>query len=304
MKQLGDTATEEATLTPWLNAGKAWFGVVQRFTKSAPLGAASAGFLIALGLVAIFSNQLAPYDPLDTSPAHFVAPPTLARPLGSDHVGRDVLSRIIVGTRTSLYVAFLSVAISQAIGLSWGVLTGYLVGRFDLISQRFLDVLMSFPGVILALLLLAGLGASLYTVIIAIAATGIAGTTRVIRSVALSVREMPYVEAAQATGASPLRIMVFHVTPQCIAPLMIVASVSLGGAIFAEAALSFLGLGVPPPNPSLGNMLGGVLGDVFKPPWWLVIYPGVAITLAILAFNLLGDGLRDYMDPKLRGKLG
>ena len=137
----------------------------------------------------------------------------------------------------------------------------------------------------------------------AIAFTGIAGTTRVIRSVVLSVREMAYVEGARALGASQLRIMIRHVAPQCIAPLMVVASASLGGAIFAEAALSFLGLGIPPPHPSLGNMLGGVLGDVFKPPWWLVIYPGVTITVAILAFNIFGDGLRDHLDPKLRGRL-
>ena len=124
-----------------------------------------------------------------------------------------------------------------------------------------------------------------------------------IRSVALSVREMEYVEAARALGASPLRIMIQHIAPQCIAPLMVVASVSLGGAIFAEAALSFLGLGIAPPNPSLGNMLGGVLGDAFRPPWWLVIYPGMTITFAILAFNIFGDGLRDHLDPKLRGRL-
>ena len=135
------------------------------------------------------------------------------------------------------------------------------------------------------------------------ARVGVAGTTRVIRSVSLSVREMPYVEAARAVGASQVRVMVFHVAPQCVAPLMVVASVSLGGAIFAEAALSFLGLGIPPPNPSLGNMLGGVLGDVFRPPWWLVFFPGMTITLIILAFNLVGDGLRDHMDPRLRGKL-
>ena len=153
------------------------------------------------------------------------------------------------------------------------------------------------------MLLLTALGGGLYTVIIAIAATGIASTTRVIRSVSITIREMPYVEAAQAIGASPLRIMFFHVAPQCFAPLMVVVSISLGGAIFAEAALSFLGLGVPPPDPSLGNMLGGVSRYVFKPPWWLVIYPGIAITLAILAFNLLGDALRDFLDPRLRGKL-
>ena len=303
MREVRDIAPERGILTQLTRTWDAVFGVSQRFTRTSPPGAAAAAILITLGLVAIFAYQLAPYDPLDTSALHFQKPPSRERLLGSDHVGRDALSRIIVGTRTSLYVAFVSVALAKVVGFSWGVLSGYLGGKFDLISQRFLDVLISFPGVILALLLLAGLGAGLYTVIMAIAFTGIAGTTRVIRSVVLSVREMAYVEGARALGASQLRIMIRHVAPQCIAPLMVVASASLGGAIFAEAALSFLGLGIPPPHPSLGNMLGGVLGDVFKPPWWLVIYPGVTITVAILAFNIFGDGLRDHLDPKLRGRL-
>ena len=278
-------------------------GAMSRFTKTSPIGAVAAVFLVLLGLVAIFANFLAPYDPLETFHSFFRKPPSIERPLGNDHLGRDVLSRIIVGTRTSLYVAFVSVVISKVIGFSWGIMTGYKGGKFDLFSQRFLDVMMAFPGIIMAMLLLVGIGSGLYTVIMAIAITGIAGTTRVIRSVALSVREMEYVEAARALGASPLRIMIKHIAPQCVAPLMVVASVSLGGAIFAEAALSFLGLGIPPPNPSLGNMLGGVLGDAFRPPWWLVLYPGITITFAILAFNIFGDGLRDHLDPRLRGRL-
>ena len=278
-------------------------GAMSRFTKTSPIGAVAAVFLVLLGLVAIFANFLAPYDPLETFHSFFRKPPSIERPLGNDHLGRDVLSRIIVGTRTSLYVAFVSVVISKVIGFSWGIMTGYKGGKFDLFSQRFLDVMMAFPGIIMAMLLLVGIGSGLYTVIMAIAITGIAGTTRVIRSVALSVREMEYVEAARALDASPLRIMIKHIAPQCVAPLMVVASVSLGGAIFAEAALSFLGLGIPPPNPSLGNMLGGVLGDAFRPPWWLVLYPGITITFAILAFNIFGDGLRDHLDPRLRGRL-
>ena len=279
------------------------FGIVSRFAKTSPIGAVAAGFLVFLGLVAIFANVLAPNDPLETFPAFFNKPPSLERPLGNDSLGRDVLSRIIIGTRTSLFVAFVSVILSKLIGFSWGILTGYTGGKFDLISQRFLDILMAFPGIILAMLLLVGVGSGLYTVITAIAITGIAGTTRVIRAVSLSVREMEYVEAARAVGASPFRTMFKHVAPQCIAPLMVVASVSLGGAIFAEAALSFLGLGIPPPHPSLGNMLGGILGNMFRPPWWLVLYPGFTITFAILAFNIFGDGLRDHLDPRLRGRL-
>ena len=244
---------ESGSASSWL--GKA-YGIISRFCRTSPIGAVAAGFLAFLVLVAILANVIAPNDPLETFPSFFRKGPSLERPMGNDHLGRDVLSRVIVGARTSLYVAILAVTVSKVIGFAWGVLTGYAGGKFDLISQRFLDILMSFPGIILAMLLLVGVGSGLYTVIAAIAITGIAGTTRVIRSVTLSVREMEYVEAGRALGASPLRIMFVHITPQCIAPLMVLASVSLGGAIFAEAALSFLGLGIPPPNPSLGNMLG------------------------------------------------
>ena len=303
MKEVGSIPgpqPERGVASRWFAAS---YGLISRFCRTSPIGAVAAGFLAFLVLVAVFANVISPNDPLETFPSFFRKGPSLERPLGNDHLGRDVLSRIIVGARTSLYVAILAVSVSKLIGFSWGILTGYTGGKFDLISQRFLDILMSFPGIILAMLLLVGVGSGLYTVIAAIAITGVAGTTRVIRSVTLSVREMEYVEAARALGASPLRIMFVHITPQCIAPLMVIASVSLGGAIFAEAALSFLGLGIPPPNPSLGNMLGGVLGDAFKPPWWLVLFPGMTITITILAFNIFGDGLRDHLDPRLRGRL-
>ena len=165
------------------------------------------------------------------------------------------------------------------------------------------EILLAFPGIILALMLLVALGSGVFTVIIAISIGGIAGSTRVIRSVVLSVKEMPYVDAARAIGASQLRVMLLHVAPQCIAPAMVVASASLGGAIFAEAALSFLGLGVPPPNPSWGNMLNSASNEFLNPLWWMVVFPGMAITFTILAFNLFGDALRDHLDPKLRGGL-
>ncbi len=303
MKEIGSTPGQQPGGSFAPGRFDSSLGLIVRFFRTSPIGAVAAGFLVFLVLVAVFANIIAPNDPLETFPSFFRKGPSLERPMGNDHLGRDVLSRVIVGARTSLYVAILAVTVSKVIGFSWGVLTGYSGGKFDLISQRFLDILMSFPGIILAMLLLVGVGSGLYTVIAAIAITGVAGTTRVIRSVTLSVREMEYVEAARALGASPLRIMFVHITPQCIAPLMVIASVSLGGAIFAEAALSFLGLGIPPPNPSLGNMLGGVLGDAFKPPWWLVLYPGMTITFTILAFNIFGDGLRDHLDPRLRGRL-
>jgi ABC-type dipeptide/oligopeptide/nickel transport system permease subunit len=255
--------------------------------------------LIALVLVAIFADQVAPYHPLEADFKSLRHPPSAEHWLGTDNLGRDVLSRLIYGARLSLFVALVSTVVGKLIGLAWGILSGYTGGAFDLTSQRAIDVLLAFPGIILAMLLLAALGGGLGTVIIAITVLSVAGTVRVIRSVVLSVKEMAYVEAARAVGASSLRIMVRHVAPQTMSPLLVLFSAALGGAIFAEAALSFLGLGIPQPIPSWGNMLGGVLADQFRPKWWLVVFPGLTITLTILAFNLVGDALRDHWDPKL-----
>jgi ABC-type dipeptide/oligopeptide/nickel transport system permease subunit len=256
-------------------------------------------YLIILVVMAIFADQVAPYHPLEADFRALRQPPSFEHWLGTDNLGRDVLSRLIHGSRISLFVAIISTVLGKFIGLAWGILTGYLGKSFDLVSQRFIDVLLAFPGIILAMLLLAALGGGFSTVIVAITVLSIAGTVRVIRSVVLSVKEMAYVEAAQAVGASGLRIMVRHVAPQTVAPVLVLTSAALGGAIFAEAALSFLGLGIPQPTASWGNMLGGVLADQFRPKWWLVMFPGLTITLTILAFNLVGDALRDHLDPKL-----
>ena len=193
--------------------------------------------------------------------------------------------------------------LGDTIGFVWGVISGFLGNRFDMFSQRVIDILMSFPSLILALMLLVVLGAGIETVIVAIASTQIPAATRITRSVVLSVREAMYVEAARSIGVSDFRLMVRHVAPQVAAPILVVATLHLGGAIFAESALSFLGLGIPPPAPSWGNMLGGVTAAAFKPPWWLVVFPGLAITVTIMAANLFGDALRDFLDPKLRQRI-
>jgi peptide/nickel transport system permease protein len=271
-----------------------------RFVRASPLGAACALFLVVVALVAIFANQLAPYDPLRANYAAVRTPPGPQHLLGTDHLGRDALSRLIYGARITLLVSMSSVLIGDTIGFLWGLTSGYFGRRYDLVSQRLLEVLLSFPALILAMLLLIGLGSGLHTVIIAIAVTRVPLSARVIRSVVLSIKELAYIDAARASGAAPLRIMPRHVAPQCVAPLLVIVSLNLGSAIFAESALSFLGVGVPPPAPSWGNMLGGVLAEAFKPPWWMVIFPGVAITLTIMTANLLGDTLRDFLDPRLR----
>ncbi len=273
---------------------------VARFFRSSPLGGVCALLLLLLASVAVLADRLAPYNPLTANYGVIRDPPLARHVLGTDHLGRDVLSRIIFGARVTLLVAISSVLLGDTIGFIWGVASGYLGGRADLISQRVLDVLMSLPSLILALLLMAGLGAGLTTVIVAIAVTRVPLSSRVVRSMVLSVKELAYVEAARVLGASEARVMARHVTPQCVAPFLIITTGHLGAAIFIEAALSFVGVGVPPPTPSWGNMLGGVLAEAFKPPWWMVVFPGVAITVTILAVNLFGDALRDFLDPKLK----
>lgn len=275
----------------------------RRLLTASPISTISALFLLLLALVAIFAHFVAPYHPLEANFTALRNPPNATHWLGTDNLGRDVLSRLIHGARISLLVAVTSTLVGQLVGLAWGIMTGYWGGWFDLLSQRLIDVMLAFPGIILAMLLLAALGGGLLTVIFAITVLSVAGSVRVVRSVVLSVKEMAYVEAARATGVSQARIMIRHIAPQCFAPVLVLSSAALGSAIFAEAALSFLGLGIPQPSPSWGNMLGGVLADQFRPRWWLVVFPGIAITVAILAFNLVGDALRDLLDPRLRGRL-
>src|SRR5713101_7363719 len=294
------TAAKRATWTQPAEKERAYLQPLVRFVRSSPLGTIAAVLLITLILVAIFADQLAPYDPLVADYSVSRSPPSAAHVFGADQLGRDTLSRIIHGARVSLFVALVSVLLGDSAGLLWGIASGYLGGRFDLVSQRLLDTLLSFPGLILAMLLLVGLGAGLQTGIIVIAVAGVPLATRVIRSVVLSLRNLAYVEAARALGSSNLRIIALHILPQCIAPFLVIVSANIGVAITTEAALSFLGIGVPPPTPTWGNMLGGVLAESFKPPWWLVVFPGVAITVTILAVNLFGDALRDFLDPKLK----
>jgi len=274
--------------------------VVARFFRSSPLGGVCAVFLLLLVSVAAMAERLAPYNPLTANYALTRNPPLQQRVLGTDHLGRDVLSRIIFGARVTLIVAISSVLLGDTIGFLWGVASGYLGGRVDLISQRMLDVLMSLPALILALLLMAGLGAGLSTVIIAIAVTRVPLSTRVVRSMVLSVKELAYVEAAGALGATGVRVMTRHVAPQCVAPFLIITTGHLGAAIFIEAALSFVGVGTTAADPELGQHAGWRSGRGLQPPWWMVVFPGTAITVTILAVNLFGDALRDFLDPKLK----
>jgi ABC-type dipeptide/oligopeptide/nickel transport system permease subunit len=276
---------------------------LRRFVRASPIGTVAAGVLVLVCLVGAFAEVIAPYDPLAANFAATRREPSAQYLLGTDYLGRDVLSRIIYGARVTLLVAITSVLIGDTFGFIWGVVSGYIGRRFDMVSQRALDIMLSFPGLILAILLMAGLGPRLETVIIAIAVSRVPLSTRVIRSVVLSVKQFAYVEAAQCIGANSRGIMLRHIAPQCLAPLLVILSANLGTAIFAESALAFLGIGVPEPTPTWGRMLGGVLSEAFRPPWWMVIFPGIAITVTIMAANLFGDALRDVLDPRLKRRI-
>ena len=278
-------------------------GGLRRFARRSPTTAFWAIVAAVIVLVAILAPLIAPSDPLAANFRMMSKPPGEAAWFGTDQVGRDVLSRVIHGSQTSLMVAAAAVLFGTTVGALWGLACGYFGGRFDLISQRVIEFMQSFPDLILAMAIAMALGAGTWTVILAIAITRIPFGGRVIRSVVLSVKEMPFVEAARGLGASHLRLMLRHILPQCIAPFLILATAHLGVAIIIEASLGFLGVGIPPPMPTWGNMLADSLNAGLVPPWWLVLFPGLAITLTVLAFNLLGDGLRDMLDPRLRGSV-
>ncbi len=272
------------------------------FAKQNPVGAAAGLFLLAVIIIAIVAPLIAPFGPFDANFQKLTVAPDAENLLGTDPIGRDVLSRIIFGARTTLIVAFAAVFLGTTTGALFGLVSATLGGKFDLVTQRLLDVLQAFPDLTLALLLSAALGPGLDTVIIAIAVTKVPFGGRVIRSVALQIREMDYVTAIRAVGASNIRIMRLHIAPQCVAPFLVLATTHLGVAIIIEAALGLLGVGIPVPSPTWGNILAQQ-SNTLIPAWWLVVFPGVAITLVVLAFSLFGDSLRDYLDPRLRGRL-
>ncbi|MDO8532447.1 MAG: ABC transporter permease [Dehalococcoidia bacterium] len=271
------------------------------FAKTNVLATIGALIALAMILVAVGAPVLAPRDPLKLFYGNEFSPPSSQFLLGTDDLARDILSRIIHGARTSLYVGILSVFFGQVIGGLVGMVSGYFGGRTDTIIQRIMDIMMSFPTLILALAIVAALGPSLENVVAAISLTQIPRASRVIRSTALSEKESQYVDAARSIGASHTRILAHHILPQCLAPLWVLSSMALPTAILTEASLSFLGLGVPPPSPTWGGMLAGAGREYLEQAPWIGIFPGVAISLAVFGFNLLGDGLRDILDPRLRG---
>ena len=277
-----------------------WLGAAGDFVRRRPLGALGALIILVMVVLAASAGWIAPYDPLETDYAAMIAAPNGAHWLGTDAFGRDVLSRIIYGSRTALLVGLGAAALGATFGSLIGVASAYFGGRVDLIVQRIMDVFFAFPVIILALAVVAVLGTGAGNVILAIAAPMIPRCARVVRSSALAVREMPYVDAARASGFRHGRIILRHMLPNVMAPILIMATAFLGEAILLEASLSFLGLGVQEPTAAWGLMLRGAAVEFAESAPWMAIFPGLAISLAVFGFNLFGDSLRDALDPRLR----
>ena len=265
-----------------------------------PLGAASGVLILVIVLTAIFANVLAPYDPLDADPTIRLARPSTAHPFGTDDIGRDVLSRIIYGARISLWVGLLAVGIGTAAGMVIGLACGYWEGRLDMLLQRVMDAVQAIPGLVLALAIVSILKPSTTNAMLAIAIVIIPGNSRIVRGAVLSAKQNRYVEAAEAIGCRQPRIVLTHILPNVTAPILVIASIWLGNAILIEATLSFLGVGTQPPTPSWGLMLSSTGRAFMEQAPWLAVFPGLAISLSVLGFNLFGDTLRDDWDPKLR----
>jgi peptide/nickel transport system permease protein len=277
------------------------------FSRQQPLGAVSFVIILVMMFAGIFSPWVAPYDPLQISfdPSESLAPPSAAHWFGTDAYGRDILSRIIYGSRTALVIGFTSSFVGSTLGAVLGVASAYFGGKIDDWIQRFIDVLLAFPIIVLALVVVAAVRSAVIfdidvNLIIAIAIPILPRVERVVRAAALSVRVMPYVDAARAAGYSNSRIIFRHMAPNVAAPYLIMLTAFIAQAILAEASLSFLGLGVTEPTAAWGLMLSGNAADFFDKAPWMILFPGMAISLAVFAFNLFGDSLRDYLDPRFK----
>ena len=291
-----DIGAELAAARPPL--GKAALALI----RQQPLGAVSGLLVIIMILMALFAPEIAPYDPVKNFYQYMQMAPSSQFWLGTDQFGRDILSRIIWGARTALFIGFSCAFIGSVGGLVLGVTSAYFGGWFDLIFQRVMDVFLAFPLIIMALAVVAIFGTGAQNVIIAITIPLIPRCARVVRSNALAIREIPYVDAARALGFGHMRIILRHMAPNCMAPFLIMLTTFLGQAILLEASLSYLGLGVQEPTPAWGLMLQGGAEEYAESAPWIAIFPGLAITLAVFAFNLFGDSLRDTLDPKLRSR--
>lgn len=276
------------------------WGAIAYYMRRYPLGTVGALIVLGFVLMAIFAPLLTGFDPTSTDPRSSLAKPGGNHVLGADFMGRDMMSRILYGARISLAVGIGATALGCFFGVTIGLMSGYFGGWLDLLVQRLIDIMQSLPLLVMALVMAAALGPSLTNTIIAIAIPSIPNVARIIRSNTLQLREMPYVEAARAVGMNEVMIAIRHVLPNTIAPLIVLSTAQLGSAILTEASLSFLGLGIPEPHPSWGRMLSESAAEYVRTAPWLVVFPGIAISLAVFGTNLLGDALRDILDPRQR----
>ncbi len=276
-----------------------------QFMLHQPLGAAGLVFIVVMALVAVFAPLVTPYDPLAVDYGGMLAAPSWQHWMGTDSFGRDVFSRIIYGARTALAVGFLASFLGSTIGAIIGVMSAYFGGKIDMLIQGVMDILLSFPIIVLALVVVAMLGQKILfgvdvNLIIAIGIPMVPRVSRVVRASALAIRELPYIDAARAAGFSNTRIIFRHMVPNVVAPYLIMLTAYVAQAILSEASLSFLGLGVTEPTASWGLMLSGSAADFYQQAPWMIVFPGLAISLAVFAFNLFGDSLRDWLDPKIK----
>ncbi|HEY7607688.1 MAG TPA: ABC transporter permease [Alphaproteobacteria bacterium] len=276
-----------------------------RFAATQPLGAAGLVVIVAMLVAAMFAKVVSPYDPLDVDYSAMLSSPSAAHLLGTDDFGRDILSRVIYGARTALAIGFLASFAGSSLGAVIGVVSAYFGGRVDMAIQRVMDILLAFPIIVLALSVVAVLGKFVVlgldlNLVVAISIPIVPKVARVVRSAALAVCVMPYIDAARAAGYSDGRIIFRHIIPNVVAPYLIMLTAFMAQAILLEASLSFLGLGVTEPTPAWGLMLSGSSEQFYREAPWMILFPGLAISLAVFAFNLFGDALRDWLDPKFK----
>jgi peptide/nickel transport system permease protein len=293
---------DRASALPEVAPRRGFWAETAEFCRAQPLGAIGGAVILLMLVVGALAPLLAPYDPVANSFSSMLSPPSMQHWLGTDAFGRDVLSRLIYGSRTALLVGFGASVLGATLGAVLGVASAYFGGRVDLYMQRIMDIFLSFPLIVLALALVAILGNSLPNLITAIMIPMIPRCALVIRASALAIREMPYVDAARAAGFGHTRIILRHMLPNVMAPYLIMLTAFLGQAILAESSLSFLGLGVQEPTAAWGLMLRGAAVEFAEAAPWMAIFPGLAISLAVFAFNLFGDSLRDALDPRLRSQ--
>jgi len=296
------TEIEVETKVEELTVKASWMAIVRDLARRKPLGAAGAAIVLVMMVMAALANVIAPYDPVANAFDRMHLAPSAAHWFGTDQFGRDLLSRIVFGARTALFVGFVSAGIGATVGLVLGVASAYFGGRFDLVFQRVMDIFMAFPLIIMALAVVSIFGTGTENVIIAITIPFIPRCARVVRSSALTIREIPYIDAARTCGFGHARIILRHMVPNVMAPYLIMITAFVGQAILLEASLSYLGLGVQEPTPAWGLMLQGGAEEYAESAPWIAVFPGLAITLAVFAFNLFGDAVRDTLDPKLRSQ--